>query len=229
MNGRREFTHSQALRIKDLLCKKMRANREEQKTIRQRIRDIGFFISDFDRTYSGFGVDDFERLVADGEVSITSKSLDSNEQVQRTPAADRHSRRDEHYVIDLCDEVLGESAQRQHRFDFLRGDANTLLPIDAYYPSLNLAVEYRERQHTQRVTHFDKPDRMTVSGVHRGEQRRIYDERRREVLPKHGIRLVEIEYSSLKCRNNGRLIRDRAADLAVIRDMLCPRTHEGDC
>ena len=31
----------------------------------------------------------------------------------------------ETYVINLCDETLGMVALRQHRFDFLRGDART--------------------------------------------------------------------------------------------------------
>src|SRR5271163_234983 len=31
--------------------------------------------------------------------------------------------RDESYVIDLCDRVLRLKANRQHRFDFLRGDS----------------------------------------------------------------------------------------------------------
>src|SRR5205823_2918968 len=46
--------------------------------------------------------------------------------------------RDESYVIDLCDEILDEHASRQHRFDWLRGDAGSsgttvALPVDAYY------------------------------------------------------------------------------------------------
>ena len=220
MRGRREFTQHEADRIRELLRKKVRADREEQKKIRRRIRGIGFYISDFDGTFSGFGVNDFEQLVAAGEVSISLRNFAAEEQRRRTPAAYQHQRRDEDYVIDLCDEILGESAIRQHRFDFLRGDANTRLPVDAYYPSRKLVVEYRERQHTQSVRHFDKPDRMTVSGVHRGDQRRLYDQRRRDVLPRHGIRLVEIEFSSLKHRSNGRLVRDRVADYAVIKGIL---------
>ena len=39
--------------------------------------------------------------------------------------------KDETYVIDLCDEVLGIKAIRQHRFPFLKGDGNSLLPVDA--------------------------------------------------------------------------------------------------
>jgi len=86
---------------------------------------------------------------------------------------------DEAYVLDLCDEILGQKASRQHKFDFLKGDSGRKLPVDGYYEELNLAIEYRERQHSEPVSHFDKPHKMTVSGVHRGEQRKIYDQRRR--------------------------------------------------
>lgn len=96
---------------------------------------------------------------------------------------------DEHYIIYLIDDYLGIKAHRQATFDFLRGDPSpnrkgTKLPVDAYYTSLRLAVEYHERQHSERVPHFDKPHRITVSGVNRGEQRLIYDQRRQEYYHK---------------------------------------------
>lgn len=95
---------------------------------------------------------------------------------RRGPGSRRES--DEAYVIDLCDE-LGEKAQRQHGFAWLLGDpgrggGRRKLPVDAYYPEDRLVVEYQERQHDQSVAHFDKPEVMTVSDVHRSEQRRIY-------------------------------------------------------
>jgi len=66
--------------------------------------------------------------------------------------------------------VLGETSVRQHRFDWLRGDPfagreGVGLPVDAYYPQRRIVVEYRGRQHETPVPFFDKPDRMTVSGV----------------------------------------------------------------
>lgn len=127
---------------------------------------------------------------------------------------------DEFYVIDLCDEILGAKAARQHTFDFLRGDGTPgrRLPVDAYYPELNLVVEYRERQHAEELAFFDR--KTTVSGVSRGEQRRIYDQRRRDILPKHGIRLVEISYADLKHDSRKRLVRDRQNDLIAIRKIL---------
>lgn len=127
---------------------------------------------------------------------------------------------DEFYIIDLCDEIIGLKASRQHTFDFLRGDGTSgrRLPVDAYYPELNLVVEYRERQHSESVAFFDK--KTTVSGVGRDEQRRIYDQRRRDILPKHGIRLIEISYADLKHDSRKRLVRDHQNDLAVIRKIL---------
>ncbi|MBO5629886.1 MAG: TFIIB-type zinc ribbon-containing protein [Aeriscardovia sp.] len=127
---------------------------------------------------------------------------------------------DEHYVINLCDEILGLKASRQHTFDFLRGDGTPgrKLPVDAYYPELNLVVEYRERQHTESVAFFNKKN--TVSGVSRDEQRRIYDQRRRDVLPQHGIQLVEISYADMKHDGQKRLVRDFQADKKVLQSLL---------
>ena len=97
-------------------------------------------------------------------------------------------------------------------------DPGRCLPVDAYYPSLHLVLEYREKQHTESVTFWDgKP---TKSGVPRGIQREIYDARRREVLPAHGIDLLEISYSELSHGANRRLRRESAEDLKVIRQKL---------
>jgi hypothetical protein len=131
--------------------------------------------------------------------------------------------RDEHYVIDICDHVLGIRAARQHRFPFLIGDPGKRgvccrLPIDAFYETFRLAVEYRERQHTEPVRLWDR--KPTLSGCARGEQRRRYDERRRIILPKHGIRLVELDYSMFDYDGQKRLRRNRAADELAIRSKL---------
>jgi hypothetical protein len=132
---------------------------------------------------------------------------------------------DEYYVLDLCDQILRTSAKRGHGFDFLRGDPDRRgtcrrLPVDAYYEDLNLVVEYHERQHTEDVPHFDKPARITVSGMPRGPQRKRYDQRRGEVLPAHGLKLIVIPYSELRHNGSKRLLRDRQHDLGMIEALL---------
>jgi hypothetical protein len=132
---------------------------------------------------------------------------------------------DEAYVVDLCDAILEEPASRQHRFDWLVGDpgrngARRTLPVDAYYAGHRLVVEYRERQHDEAVAHFDKPGVLTVSGVHRGIQRRIYDDRRAAEIPVHGLHLIVITPRDLAADQRGRLRRNRDHDLAALRGLL---------
>jgi len=138
----------------------------------------------------------------------------------------KNNESDESYILDLCDEVLGLKGLRQHRFDFLLGDlhsdgkSRTRLPCDIYYPELNLVIEYNEKQHTEQVKHFDKPDKLTVSGVHRGEQRRRYDERRRKVLPEHGIKVVDFSYFDFEHTGSRRLKRNRLDDQRKLSEIL---------
>ena len=141
------------------------------------------------------------------------------QKIEKLKATAKTSDRDENYVLDLCDEVLNLKGSRQHKFDFLTGDSGRKLPVDVFYKEHNLVIEYREYQHTNAVKHFDKPDKMTVSGVHRGEQRKIYDQRRRDVLPAKGIKLIEIDYTDFTHSKN-RIVRDKEKDMDVVRKML---------
>ena len=132
---------------------------------------------------------------------------------------------DEYYVLDLCDQVLGIQCERQYRFDFLLGDPSpsgkrVKLPVDAYYSDLNLVIEYREMQHFNENKHFDKPDIITISGVHRGAQRRLYDMRREEMLPLNGIELLLIPYSAFTCNSQGKIVRNSEKDINVITRLL---------
>jgi hypothetical protein len=136
---------------------------------------------------------------------------------------DKSVKNDESYIIDLCDEILGLKAVRQCTFDFLRGDPNKRgicrrLKIDAYYKEIRLAIEYQERQHSESVPLFD--ERETISGMSRGKQRARYDQRRRDELPKHGIKLVELSYDDFQHDTRKRLIRNKSKDKQVIRGKL---------
>ncbi len=220
MKGRKAFSSIEINKIKELLRVKTTPNRYQQKFIRGQMRNIGFYISDFTNTKTGFSVDDLDGLIRLGRIIITDSVettvIKSKKQNPPTPI----NQKDEAYIIDLCDEVLNQKASRQHRFGFLLGDAGTSLPVDAYYKSFNLVVEYREKQHTEPVKLFDKTNRLTVSNVHRGEQRKIYDQRRRDILPKHGIELIEISYTFFNFDRNKKIIRDRNNDLKVISNLL---------
>ncbi|MGD2039904.1 MAG: HIT family protein [Anaerolineae bacterium] len=131
---------------------------------------------------------------------------------------------DEKYVLDLVAEILAEPDYRwQHRFPTLLGDpgqdgVQRSLPVDGYFPRHKLIVEYWEKQHSAPVPIMDEG--MTVSGVSRGTQRRLYDQRRRTWAEANGLRLVILDYRGFDTDEQGRLRRDRDRDLQIIAQAL---------
>lgn len=108
-----------------------------------------------------------------------------------------------------------------------RSGGTRRLPVDAYYARHRLVIEYQERQHDQPIRHFDKPDVLTLSGVHRGVQRRIYDERRATEIPAHGLRLVIVKPGDLAADKRGRLQRRGDDDLPALRAVLMRERRTG--
>jgi hypothetical protein len=223
MKSKQSFTKTEAEEIVKLIKEKLKADSAKQKGIRDKIRKIGFYASDYGFR-DGYTVEQFLSVakIGGGVISnAVAKEKPASILKQIVPEIKSTSARnksDESYVIDLCDEVLKQKAFRQHRFDFLKGDSGTKLPVDAYYSSLNLVIEFKEKQHTEEVNFFDK--RQTVSGVGRGEQRKLYDQRRRNVLPEYGIKLIELDYSDFEHTRGKKLVRNREEDLKVIKKKL---------
>ena len=223
MKGRSSFTQGEVSQIRRLLMQKSIASGSAQKALRKQLRNLDFYISDFSSSSDGFICEDFDRLVSNGNITIISGptspsfSTSSPKHIVQNVSSTRDNS-DEAYVLDLCDEILGDKCLRQHRFSFLLGDGGHGLPVDGYYPNIKIVVEYHERQHSESVPMFDK--KSTISGVPRGVQRQLYDQRRREVLPKHGLKLIEISFSELTQDTNKRLKRDKIHDLQILRRKL---------
>lgn len=230
------FSAEELRRILELVRELEMASSSKQKDIRAKIRRIGLYWSEVAPGVA-YTVANLQKLFEVGTLRVEGINIDETP-AEKTDAptmpsegdggtkvsgimrqsvlAKGRKASDESYVIDLCDEILGYKALRQHHFDFLRGDAGTMLPVDAYYTELNMVVEYYESQHTQATPFFD--NKQTVSGVSRGEQRRIYDQRRKKVLPEHGIKLTIISYTDFGTSKH--LNRNYAHDLSVIKDIL---------
>jgi hypothetical protein len=230
VKGRSHFTEAEANNIRRLLISWSLPGSRDAKRVRHQLRKLHYYVSDYNVSLS---VPEFERLIADQQIYVVNNSQPATADYIATArpiatASKRPLESDESYIIDLCDELLGHSANRQHRFDFLRCDVRPgsaraqgiALPVDAYYPALALVVEYRERQHIESVAFFDKPERLTASGVHRGEQRRLYDERRRTLLPRHGLTLIEFSYNDFPHDRHKRLVRMAINDRQLIRSRL---------
>lgn len=162
-------------------------------------------------------------LVREGSQYTPKEAINPISKKERTLINRRNS--DEYYILDLCDEILNEKASRQHTFDFLVGDVHqdgrtrTELPLDGYYYGLNLAIEYSEKQDSE-DSKVDNPDKMTISGVSRAEQRKIYNRRKREVLRKKEINFIEVRYKDFDFDDQGKLTRNKEKDTKILRKML---------
>ena len=223
MKGKSIFTKAEAEKIIALIRLKLKADTNTQKGIRSKIRDLGFYATDFG-VGNAYTEHDFLRVVtiknetikanlSVHEPIITQKSEKIKIIAEKT--VNKRSNSDEAYIIDLCDDVLKSKASRQHRFDFLIGDAGTKLPVDAFYEEHKLVVEFMEKQHTEEVKFFDK--RQTVSGMNRGEQRKKYDKLRQVEIPKNGYKMVIFNYNEFEYSRGKKLLRNKENDLKVIR------------
>jgi hypothetical protein len=122
----------------------------------------------------------------------------------------------ERYCAKLVSDALrGAEYKSGQRFAFLRGDPTpkrpngVMLPVDAYYPEFRLVLEFREKQHYgDRVALWD--NRVTATGQRRKEQRRKYDERREEILPDKGLKLLIVyDYEITENRDNDLVVVKR--------------------
>ncbi len=77
MKRKRKFTKDEANKIRQLIKRKVVASNNEQKVIRNEIREIGFHYSDFS-SKKGYTVEDFEELIASGLIKI----IEGNEIVE---------------------------------------------------------------------------------------------------------------------------------------------------
>ena len=69
MKGKTKFSEYEANQIRKLINQKVLASTNEQKGIRNKIRDLGFYYSDFSNK-KGYTVEDFEELIKTGEIKI---------------------------------------------------------------------------------------------------------------------------------------------------------------
>ena len=70
MKGKSKFKEIERNMITELLYLKMNSEKNEQKIIRNKIRKMGFYISDFDHSHRGFSDIDFKMLIDNNKIEI---------------------------------------------------------------------------------------------------------------------------------------------------------------
>jgi hypothetical protein len=66
--GRNEFTAEEIDEIRGALRELRRAYPSRQKTIRSRLRRVGFYITDYSHDTDGFTVSDFDEMLSRGTI-----------------------------------------------------------------------------------------------------------------------------------------------------------------
>lgn len=102
---------------------------------------------------------------------------------------------DASYVLNLCDTFLSRPSFRQYRFPFLF-DKGHALPVDVYYPELNLVVEYR------------------------GDDDGRLENHKRDMLLEHNVSLVVLRAADFPRDPGGRLRRLPEPIRAVLQSRL---------
>jgi len=87
MKGKREFSENEANKIRNLLKQKLLASKNEQIGIRNKIRDLKFYFSDFSDK-KGYTVVDFNQLIKSGQIRIhgeTTPSIKEANEIMKKP------------------------------------------------------------------------------------------------------------------------------------------------
>ncbi|MGB1312967.1 MAG: hypothetical protein ACPG54_04930 [Bizionia paragorgiae] len=162
-------------------------------------------------------------FVREGALFVPSEEIPAVSKKEKTNISAEET--DEFYILNLCDDLLKEKASRKHTFAFLLGDMHkkgktrTKLSLAAFYETSNLVIEFLEKGNKS-GEQLDKLEVMTVSGVSRREQIEKYRKRRRDVLKKKNINLVEIDYALFECDKQKNLIRNKDKDMMVLKNVL---------
>jgi hypothetical protein len=102
-------------------------------------------------------------------------------------------------LLDLV-RTIWPSAIHQWRPPFLG-----LQSIDIHVPELNLAIEYQGQQHYEPIALFGGPEGFNLT--------RARDEKKRALLERHGVRLLEWRYDVSITRAE---LSARLASLAIV-------------
>ena len=94
MSGKKIFTSEEVKIIKILLRQKAQATKSEQKKVRAKMRDLKFYITDFDKSQTGFTVIDFENLIKNKRITVSDKISPDSIQLHKTISIKQSNRID---------------------------------------------------------------------------------------------------------------------------------------
>lgn len=70
MKGKDKFTQEEKAKIEKLLVEKCTSERSRQKAIRNKLREIGFYITDFYDKNDGYNIEKFQEDIKNSKIII---------------------------------------------------------------------------------------------------------------------------------------------------------------
>lgn len=108
MKGKTQFSRDEAKRIIELIEQKLLASKSEQKNIRNQIRSIGFYYSDFSNK-KGYNVNDFNQLIVSRNIEIKKEGNSTKQQLK---ISEKESKKEIPNIISAKKVDLEEIDQR---------------------------------------------------------------------------------------------------------------------
>ena len=124
------FTKEEYEILKTLISKKEKANQEDQKQIRKKIRNIGFHFSKYS-SKKGYSVDDFENLIHNGEIKISRHKYQVSQKINhiKQPAKNITKKLPNISELDFCEfKNLQTDQLNKTGIYFIRLKKNAQLP-----------------------------------------------------------------------------------------------------
>src|SRR3954468_13247521 len=76
MEKRNSFTQKEVNSLRALIKELRLAHRSKQKGIRQKMRNMGFYISEYESKNQGFNLGDFQNLLLTGKIKISDIKIE---------------------------------------------------------------------------------------------------------------------------------------------------------
>jgi hypothetical protein len=160
MKGRSLFSVNEAEQIRSLIKQKLVASTTEQKTIRAKIRKIGFHFSDFSNK-KGYNVQDFDDLASSGHITIEGKKANLlTRQTQTKIKTNQIKRQAKHEFLDPFEKG---GFKRTHELD-----ANILNCTGLYclqlLPNSQLPERYQKKlnERNTKIIYIGKAEDQTL-------------------------------------------------------------------
>lgn len=117
MKGKNEFSTFEIEKLKELISQKIKATPDKQKGIRNKIRSLGFYYSDFSSNKNGYDLTDFQKLIDNRQIKINGKNVYNTAQINTTKHKSVAKPKPKFEPIDLGNLTLILDEFSVNRFD----------------------------------------------------------------------------------------------------------------